>query len=104
MPLPNETSPERAPCGTPAAYKRHLARGETPCTDCRVRNREDQKQRRDSIRDGTLNVRVPLHIFKRLWEFAPPEERYAMKPEVLHLLNRAEYNRPSHGNPVPDDS
>lgn len=26
------------PCGTPAAYARHLNRGETPCDDCRAAN------------------------------------------------------------------
>jgi hypothetical protein len=26
------------PCGTPAAYARHLNRGEKPCADCRAAN------------------------------------------------------------------
>lgn len=34
------TKPGRtlAPCGTPAAYQRHLAHGEEPCPECRAAN------------------------------------------------------------------
>ena len=31
--------PVSQPCGTPAAYKRHLRHGETPCDDCRQAER-----------------------------------------------------------------
>lgn len=32
------------PCGTPAAYRRHLRRGEDPCPLCRVANRQHNAQ------------------------------------------------------------
>lgn len=54
-----------APCGTLAAYRRHLRAGEKPCTACRNANRDvkraqaDQRRRRNPAstpqvsRDGT---------------------------------------------------
>lgn len=35
---PERPRRELAPCGTPAAYKRHRSRGETPCDACREAN------------------------------------------------------------------
>jgi hypothetical protein len=34
------------PCGTIAAYQRHLKRGEKPCDECKKANRDDGRQRR----------------------------------------------------------
>lgn len=36
-----------SPCGTEAAYKRHLRRSEEPCDPCRVANRDTQRAKRD---------------------------------------------------------
>lgn len=36
---------ERRPCGTEAAYRRHLRRGESPCADCREAHMEDGRIR-----------------------------------------------------------
>lgn len=44
-----------APCGTPAAYRRHLRRKESPCPACRRANRDlkraqaDQRRRRAKV-------------------------------------------------------
>jgi hypothetical protein len=35
--------PVTQPCGTPAAYTRHLRHGETPCEPCRKANAERHK-------------------------------------------------------------
>lgn len=92
MPRSGDPSPHRADHGTAAAYKRHLTLGEIPCEPCREFNREYAQRRRDRIKDGTLNVRVPLKALQQLWEVAPPEMRYALKPSLKHLFDRAEYN------------
>ena len=34
-------------CGTVAAYRRHLRRGETPCQECKDANSAEQRERRD---------------------------------------------------------
>lgn len=34
------------PCGTPSAYARHLAHGETPCEPCRDAHNETRRERR----------------------------------------------------------
>jgi hypothetical protein len=36
---------ELKPCGTPAAYRRHLRRGETPCQECKRAETEYQQSR-----------------------------------------------------------
>lgn len=48
------------PCGTRAAYYRHLRHGEVPCDDCTRANREDKRKpstptpsRRKPIKHGT---------------------------------------------------
>lgn len=40
-----------APCGTLAAYRRHLSRGEDPCAECRAANAERSRSaRRKEVR------------------------------------------------------
>lgn len=34
---------ELKPCGTPAAYRRHIKRGETPCEPCRKANADAKR-------------------------------------------------------------
>lgn len=41
--------PPSAPCGTLAAYRRHLRRDETPCQACRDANAAAQRQRGGSL-------------------------------------------------------
>ena len=38
--------PATQPCGTPAAYARHLRHGETPCQPCRAAEMERQAKYR----------------------------------------------------------
>lgn len=38
--------PITKPCGTPAAYKRHIRNGEKPCDACRAANTEKQAELR----------------------------------------------------------
>lgn len=47
---------ELKPCGTPAAYDRHLEHGETPCDDCRTAN---TRRKRDRCKP-TPELRKPI--------------------------------------------
>ena len=38
-----------SPCGTEAAYKRHLRHGEEPCEECRGAHRDLQRSKRRSV-------------------------------------------------------
>ena len=38
------------PCGTPAAYKRHLRAHEEPCPSCRAAANRDRRERKDKAR------------------------------------------------------
>lgn len=39
-----------SPCGTPAAYRRHLRHKEDPCTACKKAKRDEARQQRDEAR------------------------------------------------------
>lgn len=39
-----------SPCGTPAAYRRHLRRDEDPCTACKKAKRDEARTQRDEAR------------------------------------------------------
>ena len=39
-----------SPCGTPAAYRRHLRHKESPCAACRKAKRGEARQQRDEAR------------------------------------------------------
>lgn len=41
--------PISAPCGTPSAYKRHVRKRETPCSECRNAWRTYQQNRRKPL-------------------------------------------------------
>lgn len=43
---------ELKPCGTPAAYRRHLRNGEDACADCRAAVAAQKMQRLDGDRDS----------------------------------------------------
>lgn len=47
-----------ASCGTHAAFVRHKNRGETPCTDCRLGEREYQRARQQRRRAAAQNDRL----------------------------------------------
>ena len=61
-----------APCGTPAAYRRHLRHGENPCPACRRANRDlkraqaDQRRRREKVSgpapDGPVLAAAPVPV------------------------------------------
>ena len=55
MPLPG-WAPELKPCGTPAAYRRHLRRGETLCRSCR---QAEQRRQQDRLRERPPPVPSP---------------------------------------------
>jgi len=44
---------ELKPCGTPAAYRRHLRNGEEPCAACLTAVREDVNKARDERRTAS---------------------------------------------------
>lgn len=87
-----EASPHRAECGTAAAYKAHLSKNEEPCEECREHNRLYAQRRRDAIKDGTLNVRIPLKALRRLFEVAPIDVQYEVRPDISNIVGRYEYN------------
>ena len=43
-----------SPCGTPAAYRRHLRRKESPCAACRKAKRGEAQQQRDEARKSAV--------------------------------------------------
>lgn len=52
-----------SPCGTPAAYRRHLRHKESPCDACRKAKRGEARQQRDEARKAevaTIPTRPPL--------------------------------------------
>lgn len=52
-----------SPCGTPAAYRRHLRHKESPCAACRRAKRGEAQQQRDEARKSavpTIPTRPPL--------------------------------------------
>lgn len=61
-----------APCGTSAAYRRHLRHGENPCPACRRANRDakraqaDQRRRREKVSgpapDGPVLAAAPVPV------------------------------------------
>lgn len=57
VPEPAAPAPQKRvlkPCGTPAAYRRHMFRRETPCPECVAAAREDK--RRSRIRAAQRNA------------------------------------------------
>lgn len=44
--LPKPERKDLKPCGTPAAYQRHIRHGEKPCQPCHLANRADKKTTR----------------------------------------------------------
>lgn len=51
--------PIEQPCGTYAAYRRHLRKGEPTCEPCRAANRERSKSKRKKRHEETT---VPVYI------------------------------------------
>lgn len=49
-----QTKPNTQPCGTPAAYRRHIRHGETPCTTCVEAIREHDRNRKPRTTPPTL--------------------------------------------------
>ena len=52
-----------SPCGTPAAYRRHLRHKESPCAACKKAKRGEARQQRDEARKAevaTIPTRPPL--------------------------------------------
>jgi len=47
---------ELKPCGTPAAYKRHLRHREPPCDDCTAANRLSSRLRRTADAAARLDI------------------------------------------------
>lgn len=50
---------ELQPCGTPAAYRRHLRKKETPCEACRVAHAIAKVEREDAARAVAALAAVP---------------------------------------------
>lgn len=49
-----------APCGTLAAYRRHLRAGETPCPACRTANRTAKRDQADQRRRGRTSTAASI--------------------------------------------
>lgn len=63
---------ELKPCGTVAAYQRHLARGETPCPACARERREYARQRPRSAYVRRTD-RARQRALKRLAQMFPAQ-------------------------------
>ena len=48
-----------SPCGTPAAYRRHLRHKESPCAACRRAKRGEAQQQRDEARKTEVATIIP---------------------------------------------
>ena len=54
-----------SPCGTPAAYRRHLRHKEDPCTACKKAKRDEVREQRDEARKIealTIPIQPPLGV------------------------------------------
>ena len=54
-----------SPCGTPAAYRRHLRHKEDPCTACKKAKRDEVREQRDEARKIealTVPIQPPLVV------------------------------------------
>ena len=59
-----------SPCGTPAAYRRHLRHKESPCAACRRAKRGEAQQQRDEARKTEVATIIPTR--PPLGAAAPP--------------------------------
>ncbi|MDX2709988.1 hypothetical protein PV350_45460 [Streptomyces sp. PA03-6a] len=106
---PNATKP----CGTAAAYARHLRHGETPCEDCRRANREYKKGggarakrqgQRKPINHGTTagyqqhryRGEAPCEACREAMR-VKSRERYYADPEQSRRYVRDSYSRRNGG-------
>ena len=49
-PIPPRPSDRHRPCGTPAAYRRHLSNDEDPCTECKAANNHQTNRKSNADR------------------------------------------------------
>ena len=90
--------PNVAPCGTPAAYRRHLRHGENPCPACRRANRDakraqaDQRRRREKVSgpapDGPVPTPAPASA-----PTGPPSvaaDLLAARDALVYAINRVD--------------
>lgn len=74
------------PCGTHAAYQRHVKRGEEPCANCRAAAAEYQRQRRETVpgaREANLKVMAARgRALVRLKAMHPGEYRALYNEEM----------------------
>lgn len=71
------------PCGTLAAYQRHLRRGEAPCADCRRANRD--YHRRDRATNPKRQEREA--IYNAAYDRAATRLTHAFPDAFRALLN-----------------
>ena len=79
------------PCGTTAAYRRHVRHGEKPCDDCRR-----AAVQRESERMRSLRQRVPFKLSEGLGPIAPYRYRARKYPWAIRVLRNSEalYGKP----------
>lgn len=79
---------ELQPCGTAAAYTRHLRRSEEPCDACREANSSKSKERRsdkDHAREVTQRNGARIKALWRLAKEYPERYRELSTEELLKL-------------------
>ena len=79
------------PCGTTAAYRRHIRHGEKPCDDCRR-----AAVQRESERMRSLRQRVPFKLTEGRGPIVPYRYRENSYPWAKRVLRNSEakYGRP----------
>jgi len=79
---------ELQPCGTPAAYQRHVRRGEQPCDACREANRTYWRQWADRTGYGRARYRA----MRRLADLYPDIYRRLLREELAKEMAKAQSN------------
>lgn len=83
------------PCGTPAAYKRHLRNKETPCEPCKAAAREQKNSRAEAARaeSGTAVAAAVQSLIPEV-EIDPLEEAR----DNLRIIRAALNSSPPHNS------
>lgn len=92
--------PAVAPCGTTAAYKRHLRRGETPCAACREAAAQTKAATRRAVtRQDRQSLALGRAVARRLVD--DTDAVLAVARQNLRVMRRAD--SAGHAKPLLDE-
>lgn len=86
------------PCGTVAAYQRHLKNGERPCSACSATASAAKKAERQKARSAATKVCTACHVSKSIGDFEPRRAQCKDCRRFGGAQRQAEY-RAKHGRP-----